>query len=161
MKSWAEITVRTYEKILKEMLNKDKYSSETELGLRLVSIITGIDYKELLEYSSEQFNELAKELEFLNDVVTPSGKKEYIIKGRKFVALKNLNALTMGEAIDAEVIIKDVPQEKLLSSLLPILIREKVGKEIVKHSAEEYKKNLDLLQDNLSVADVIHIKDFF
>ena len=161
MKSWNDVSVRTFEKVLEVALQKDKFKSEMEYGLRVTAALIGMDYAEILKCTEKDFEELSKNLDWSAEEVTHNGKEEYIIKGRKFRALKNLNKLTFGAVIDLETIIKDAPQHNLLSKVLPILVREVVNGKLQDHSAEVYEKNFDLLQDHLSIADVIQLKDFF
>lgn len=161
MKSWNDVSVRTFEKVLEVSLQREKYSGDTEYGLRVTAALIDIPYAEILKYTEEDFQKLNEELSWSAEPVVHNGKEEYIIEGKKFQAVKNYNKLTFGAIIDIENIIKDAPQHKFISSVLPILVREVQGKKMVDHSAEAYEKYVDVLQDKLSIADVIHLQDFF
>jgi len=163
--SWEEVSVRTFESVLELALNEDAYQTKLEYGIRVTSVLTNIPYEDLLKLSNGKFKELQDMLSWSNIDVNYNGKKEYIIKGVKYLAISNYNSLTVGEAIDAELIIKDSPNHKLLSNLLPLLIRRVVsqGRKVVpdEFDGKNYNSNVELLQDNLSITDVIHLKDFF
>ena len=163
--NWGEVSVRTFESVLELALNEDAYQTKLEYGLRVTSVLTEIPYEDLLKLSNGKFKELQDMLSWSNIDVSHNGKKEYIIKGSKYLPIVNYDSLTVGEAIDAELIIKDSPSHKLLSNLLPLLIRRAVsqGRKVVpgEFDGKNYKSNVELLKDNLSITDVIHLKGFF
>lgn len=161
MKSWSDVKVKNFEAVVELAINKDKYKSETEFGLRVTAALLGIPYAEILTYSTEQFQQLQKDLEWSNKPVEHNGKTVYIINGRKYAPIKNPNKLTMGAAIDAELMISNSKEYDIISSLLPILLREVVGNKQLPYSSKDYYENRKLFSENLSIADVIHLKDFF
>ena len=83
--------------------------------------------------------------------------------------MSNYNGLTMGEAIDSELIIKDSTSVNLLSNLLPLLVRraETVGKgkkaKLVPtpFDATQYAELKEELKNALMITDVMQLKGFF
>lgn len=161
MKSWSDVKVKNFEAVVELVVNKEKYKSETEFGLRVTAALLGIPYDEILTYSKEQFQQLQKDLEWSNEPVKHTGKTVYIINGRKYAPIPNPNKLTMGAAIDAELMISNSKEYDIISSLLPIVLREVVGNKQLPYSSKDYYKNRKLFSENLSIADVIQLKDFF
>lgn len=162
---WNEVNVKMFEEILAVEEKKELFQTPTEYGLNILSIITKIPYDMLLKATAEQFTEINGKLDWTSKPPVPSRKNEYLIKGKKYLALTNLNQLTFGEVIDAEIIIKDFPSSKLLSKLLPILVRQAVTKDrkLVPSDfdATNYQANVKLLSENLMITDVLHLQDFF
>lgn len=163
--SWDDITVKQFEDIVKLNSLKETFETETEFGLRVISILINAPYKELLQLNANEFAAISESLEWSNKEIVPNNKNEYIIKGVKYAAITKYNSLSVGEAIDAELIIKDSEPYQLLSNLIPLLIRKAVYKDkkwiAGEFDADNYKDNVEFLSNNLSITDVIHIKDFF
>ena len=163
--SWNEVSVKMFEEILAMEEKKELFQTPTEFGLNILSIITSIPYGTLLKTTSEEFAEINSKLVWSSKPPVPTKKNEYLINGKKYLALTNLNQLTFGEVIDAEMIIKDTPSSKLLSKLLPILIRKAVTKDRKlipsDFDATNYQANVKLLEENLMITDVLHLQDFF
>lgn len=163
--SWDDITVKQFEEIVRLNGLKETYDTELEFGLRIISVIVDIPYKDLLVLDAKEFAEINEALDWSNKEIVGNKKNDYVIDGVKYVAVTKYNGLTVGEAIDAELIIKDSEPEKLLSNLLPLLVRKGVYKDKKwlpgEFDADNYKENIEFLSSKLSITDVVHIKDFF
>lgn len=162
---WNEVSVKVFEQILELAEKQELFETTTEFGLRVTSVITGIPYAELLKLTAEKFTVLQNKLEWTSEPVVPTNKMEYLIEGKKYLAIPNFKHLTFGEMIDAETIIKDTPQSNIFSKLAPILIRKAVTKDrkLVpsEFDAINYPANVKLLEENLMITEVVHLKDFF
>lgn len=158
---WSDVTVRRFENIVKIALKKDMYETQLEFGLRVISAVTDIPYNILLSVKPNQFKEIEDCISFSNVEIEPKNTKEYIINGIKYIPIENYNSLTMGECIDAELIIKDSEQYNLLANLLPLLVRRANKNKPEKFNPETYNDMKELFANNLKIEDVLHLKDFF
>lgn len=168
--SWSEVTVETYEKIQAHSSFLSEYKSQLEFVIELFGILLGIDALILKSMTKESFEILTKEIEWLNDDIPLKRQESFEIDGEKFVPVKDLKKLTTGDMISIEVLIADSNQNELLGNLLPILIRraKKVSKKSgkvkyvpAKFDADEYEDLKELFKKNLSIEDVLYLKDFF
>lgn len=166
---WHEVTLKKYKKIIVHNTLMQEYKSKTLFAIELFAILLECDVDLLKKMSQKDFNKLSEKISWANKKIIPTNKKQFQINGDLYVPVKNMNDLSMGEAVDLETIINDSRDEELLINLLPILIRK--AKTIVKdgenilvpsdYDMDIYNKTKQLFEDNLNVADVIKFRDFF
>ena len=167
--SWNEVSVARFEALLVVIGNEKLYDTIIEYSLGIISSLTEIPLVILKSINNEEFEMLGELFTWSNKDVVSSDRKEFIINGVTYVPVSNYNGLTMGEAIDSELIIKDSTSVNLLSNLLPLLVRraESVGKgrktKLVPapFDATQYAELKEELKNALMITDVIQLKGFF
>lgn len=163
--SWDNVTIADFRELMKVVRNQPMYDNDILFSLKLVSTVTKIPYEILEGITTEDFYRLQKELEWANIMATPSDKKEFIIKGIKYIPVTDFNQLKMGEVISCELLIKDSEPDELAGNLMPILVRRAVKhkrKEVpADYDSDDYDDNKELFLHNLSIRDALRYKDFF
>lgn len=167
--SWEEVTLEMFEKIVDLAGLLSEYKSRYQYSIEMLSILTGAPQEGLSKMTKKSFEELATACEWASTEVINTKKMNYVIDGVEYMAIKNLDSLEMGDMVSLELVISNTEPSKLLTNLLPILIRKakavnRGGKEVKipgPFVAEEYEEMKELFRKNLSVADVNHLKDFF
>lgn len=168
--SWAEVTLDKFNKIVKHSSLLNDYKSKTQFSLELFAILLGAEYDDVKQLTTASYAKLSEECEWVNKAIEPTNCDSFTINGELFVPITNYNQLTMGEAIDFEIIIADSPKEDILVNILPILVRKaKAAKRAdgvtilapAEFEADDYEANKELFKNNLMVADVINFQNFF
>jgi hypothetical protein len=167
--SWEEVTLEMFEKIVDLAAVFVDYKSRYQYSIEMLSILTGAPQEGLSKMTKKSFEELATACEWASTEVINTRKMEYVIDGEEYMAIQNLDSLEMGDMVSMELLIGNTEVSKLLTNLLPILIRRvkvinRGGKEVKVPGpfvAEEYEETKEIFRKNLSVADVNHLKDFF
>jgi hypothetical protein len=169
-KSWNEVSIEMFEKIMKQASILSTYKSQVLYSLEMFSILCGAPIDELKEMNRESFDKMGDLCNWVNDEIEPSGVSSWTIEGTEYKAVSNMNALTMGDNISLEIMINESDEANILGNILPILIRKtkQVTKEdgsvkvsITDFDAENYNETRDLFKKNLNVADVFQLKSFF
>lgn len=167
--SWDEVNLEKFKLIMEKNAQIKEYKSQILFGLEIFSILIDCPLQLLRSLTKESFETLTKEIEWINKEPVGVDKEHFIIEGKKWKPLKDLNKLTMGDNISLEMMIAESNEATLLVNILPILIREvKVIKEGGKEvevlgdfNAEKYEELRNLFQKNIFITDVINFKDFF
>lgn len=168
--AWSEVNLDLFEKIIKQTTGLSQYKSETEFSLDLFSILTGAPREDLMLMTRKSFLDLTEQINWVFEEVVPTKRKHWVINGEEFMAVENLNTLSMGESISLEIMIKDSNEENILTNILPILIRRvkkiqrtngKVKKEPASFDSNEYEELKELFKSKLTVPDVVELKSFF
>lgn len=167
---WNEINIEKFEEIYRLSNSLVDYESETLFALDMFAVLTGAPRTDLEKLTRKGFETLAEITSWANGDIVPSNKKLFTIDGEEFIALDNMNSLTMGETISLEMMIKESKPEELLANILPILLRRvkettdakgRVKKVPSAFNAEEYASLKSLFRKNLYVTDVYNMKVFF
>jgi hypothetical protein len=158
---WHEVSVGCFEEIVRLSGLFPEYNSNVAYTLDLFAALTGAPIESLKKMTRASFDILSEKIKWVNEEMMPSNKWEFEIEGEKWVALKNLDTLEMGDAINLELVIKDSNESNILSNILPLLIRKEVDGKIGDFDSENYELNKKLIKDNLMVPDVIGLKSFF
>ena len=120
---WHEVNLEMFEKIYELSSILHSYKSETEFSLDMFKVITGAPKEDLLKLTRKGFETLLKYTEWATGDIKPTGKKLFTIDGEEWMALEDLNTLSMGDSISLELIIKDSKDWEMLTNILPVLIR--------------------------------------
>lgn len=167
---WNEVNVGMFEKVMKHAGILSEYKSQVQYAIEMFSILTGAPVEDLNKMTRTSFEELSKSIEWVNHEVQPSNRKEWTFDGIDYMAVENLNKLTMGDTVSLELMINESNEENILSNILPILIRKvkevKVSGGLTKKvhadfDADEYNELRKLFSENLMVDDVIDLKSVF
>ena len=166
---WEEVNLEMFEKVVDLAAVFGDYKSRYQYSIEMLAILTGAPVEGLSKMSKKSFEELSTACEWASAEVISSKKREYIIDGEEFMAVDNLDSLEMGDVVSLELMISSSEVSRLLTNLLPILIRRvkvinRNGKEVKVPGpfvAEDYEELKEKFRKNLSVADVNHLKDFF
>lgn len=168
--SWTEVKLETFEKIVKHISVLSDYKSQYQYAIELFSILTDAPTDDLYGMTKASFEELSKRCEWASGDVEATDVKSWVIEGEEFMAVKDLNSLTMGDTISLELTIQNSQSWELLTNILPILIRKvkviskpdgEVKKVPEKFDADNYEETKQLFRKHLNVADVNQLKDFF
>ena len=166
---WEEISVRKFERIIKHSQFLSEYKSQTLFALEMFSILLDAPLEEVKRLNKESFSILSDKCAWVNGEVKPSNKIEFQINGDLYIAMKDFNTLSMGDAVSLELIINDSSNDNMIGNILPVLVRK--AKPIIKNGEtklvaedfndSEYSELKELFLDNLMIVDVIGLKDFF
>lgn len=167
--SWNEVNIEMFEKVMKHASILSTYKSEVLYTLEMFGILSGAPIEELRKMNRESFEKIGNLCEWANEEITPTGKNRWIIEGDEYMAVDNMNSLSMGDTISLEIMINESDEANLLGNILPMLIRK--VKKITKTNgsikelpsefdADNYDEVRNLFKKNLYVGDVFELKSF-
>ena len=167
--SWEEVTVAMFENLLDVSQRQESFSTEIAYSLAVISALTKIPVNILEGLEGDDFSKLGEAVSWSGKEIISNRKKEFLINGITYVPVSNYNGLTMGEAIDSEMIIKNAKPSNLISELLPLLVRRAIYKgkgkktKLVpsKFDVENYQELKEEMKHNLMITDVMQLKGFF
>lgn len=167
---WHEVNLELYEKIMVQLTILKDYKSEIEYTLDMFSVISGAPKEDLRELTRAGFMKMVEVCNWANEPIKATGKKIFVIDGVEWMAIKDMNKLSMGDTISLELIIKDSNEINIVTNIMPILIRpvkkikglngkfEKIPGEF---EAERYNEIKELFKKNLYIANIYDLKGFF
>jgi hypothetical protein len=168
--SWDDVKLKTFEELLHFIKTTNLKEGDILYTLKVFSILLNLDINILKCLTRAGFNSLAELLSFTKIEPTSSNTEEWVIEGKKFRLFKELNQITMGDSISIETLVKDMDDSYIISAILPFVVRPVLNRTNLDGTVEEdlgdvdYKrinKVRDLLSKNLSIRDVLILKDFF
>lgn len=167
--SWSEVNLKTFEKIKSLLAIFGEYKSINQYALDLIQVLSGAPIDKLKNMTRASFDELQGVISWVGEEVKLENKKVFNINGVEYMAVENLNSMTMGDSISLEIMIAESNETNVQSNILPILIRK--TKEIIKDGkvvkvpsefdAENYSETKELLLNNLKITEVMWVRDFF
>lgn len=152
-KDWKSISVKKYYDIL-EILN-DKLGDDIDKNIRLITLLSEEDEDDILNLPINEFEKLAKDLEFLKQMPNVDIRTEYEINGKKYNVFTNLKKMTAGQYIDFQTYQKDY--QKNMKYILSIFLIPQ-GKEYGDYDIDEVAEEI---YNNLSILDAHSITLFF
>lgn len=166
---WGEVSLEKFKLIMEKNALISEYKSQILFGLDIFSILIDCPVDNLKEMTKKSFELLTEETKWIYDSPKGCDKEDFIIEGRRWKPLKDLNKLTMGDNISLEMMIAESTDATLLINILPILLREvRIVKEdgvereeLLPFRAEKYDELRNLFQKNIFITDVINFRDFF
>lgn len=166
---WHEVNLKKFAEIITKNTQIAEYKSQIKFSLEILSILLGCAVEDLHNLTKESFEILTGEIGWLSDEPVGVDKDDFIIGGKKYRLLKDLNKLKMGENISLELVIKESTQADLLINVLPILLREvrevkngdQIEESLLDFSAEDYHNTKTLFSENIFITEVINFKSFF
>lgn len=103
--SWKEITIGEYTQIIGIL--KDDSLDELEINNYLLSILSGLDIKQIRQLTISEYSSFLKALDFLKSEPSAKIKKQYIINGNKYNSVLKLGNVTTGQYMDLQTLSKD------------------------------------------------------
>lgn len=166
--SWEEVNLKKFEDIMGQLSVFSEYKSQNQYALDLIQILTEAPKEQLVNMTRASFTELSNSIKWINEPIKTDRKNTFTINGEEYMAVENLNALSMGDTVSLEILIND-SKGTLELNILPILIRK--TKEIIKNGqvvkvpgefdADNYEETRELFKKHLNITEVLWIKDFF
>lgn len=158
--SWEDVTVEKFSNIWKIDV---KNLTQIEYTVKMVNHFTDIEEDILYMMSPEQFEQVAKTIEFTSVDVIGSKKDSIIIDGEEWFLKKDYDKLNMGEVVSLQIIMEQAKGNlsTKFAEMLCIFLRKKLpsGKlESFKNSFME--ERVDIFK-KASIADVNDLLLFF
>ena len=156
---WGDVTVETYQRL--KNIKAEDYKTPLLHTLAVVECLCNISDASIL--TAESFNEIAKELEFINKPIQKSEPKDINISGRTFRWMGNLNQLTMGEMVSIEQIIdiEDLTYDSSVDVIAAVLLRELNDKgEMLDFDSDNFAEYRELF-GGIPITEVRGSIDFF
>lgn len=167
---WHEINIEKFEKLVKHFSILSEYKSQYQYAIELFSILMDAPVEEMSKITKGSFEILATKIEWTKQDIPPTGRRNFIIDGEEYMAVRNLDALEMGDVVSLELQINNSQNWELLTNMLPILVRK--AKKVQKSdgtyktipgdfNADEYEETKELFRKHLLIADVNELRSFF
>ena len=120
--SWEDVTVATYQK-LKDIKEED-FETPLQHSNAIVKCLCNIEDIGFLTVQS--FNDIAKEIAFINEPITNDVVEEVNIRGEVYKWNGNLNQISVGEMLSIEQIIdlEDLSYTSSIDVVLAVLLRK-------------------------------------
>lgn len=151
--NWKEITISDFNRM--NDIN-DKFSDEYDKQIEIISVLTGIEFDDVLNIDLSTFNNLINESKFLSEKLEPIiPDKQYNLNGAIYDVILNINHLKAGQWID--IISWQKSTGKRLEDFLSIIMCP--GGEVYSLSIRD-KTRLDVL-NYMSIVDANNISNFF
>lgn len=121
-KNWSEVSLKQYQKVLNDVFNEEmenKTNEEegilfaTEINIKLIAALTGINEEKISELTLSEINSLASKLSFIKDF--PKAEKTSVI------AWKNIEEITYNDYVTYVTYAKD--GDKVVWQNMPIIMR--------------------------------------
>lgn len=103
--SWDEVTIAEFCEI-QDIMNSLNYN-ELEKKIKVLAVLAGVKDDEFDSYLMTEIHEMFKNLEFLQYEPTADVRDYYVIGGKRYKLIKNVNELTAGQFIDLSNYTKD------------------------------------------------------
>lgn len=117
-KNWNEITVDVFDKLkaLHPNTGEDVIINQLNDNIDILSVLCECDVDDIADLSASKFNELVRQITFLDDMPKVKIQEVYIINGHKYRVFLEIKDMTMSQYIDFQTLMKD--QEKNFKKLL-------------------------------------------
>lgn len=167
---WHEVTIEVFNRIAEVSMGLSNYKSDYQFSVDMFEAITGAPKEDLLKMTRRGFEVMTSLTEWAKEEIPKKEISNWNFAGFDWIAISDLNSLSMGDSISLEILLKDSEGHTLLSNILPFLIRKaktKVGadgkKKLVPSDLdmEEYNDIKEILTKNLMISDVMHLQGFF
>lgn len=121
---WNEVTVDQSARLYS--LDREN-KNEIELMVEVLNIFSSIDEEIIYMLTPDQFNTLVESIKFINDEIKSDLAESIKIGDEEFFLKKDFSALTMGEIISIETIMKQYGENLpgAMAKLLCIFLRKK------------------------------------
>lgn len=157
--TWNDIPLKKWVKIYPLIKAQKEASSEVDILIRIVSVLSDISYETLIDLEIESLGKVMELVEKLLQTEQEPGL-EFEIDGVKYVfALKDGRKMTAAEYIDCDILLKDF--EKNLHLLMAVLYRPEIDGKIEKYNSFKIYERGDLFLEKLSTNYVINASVFF
>lgn len=153
---WSEITINEYIQIIGIL--KDESLDELEINNYLLSILSGLDIKDVRKLSIQEYNNFLKASEFLKKQPSTKLKKSYIINNKKYNTTLKLSKVNTGQYMDLQELTKDYEStiENISKILAIFLIPD--GKEYGDYDILEVANEIE---NYFNIEDAVTLTFFF
>lgn len=154
--SWDEININDYIQIIG--IIKDDELDELEMNNYLLSVLSGLNIKEIRSLSIIEYTNCLKALEFLKKEPSNKIKKQYIINGKKYNSVLKLNKVSTGQYIDLQNLSKDYESTiENMSKILSIFLIPD-GKKYGDYDIDEV---INDIENHFNIRDAVSLTFFF
>lgn len=152
MMNWGDLTIRQYEEITKAYKENDD-----DLIYKLIAIVKGISYDEVLEKPWNEVEKWAADIKFLaQKPKSRMARKEYVINGKEYETSFDMTSITTAQYIDFQM---TAPQsEERIADFLSIILIPK-GKTYNKgYNIQEVQEDI---YNYFKIEDAMGLSAFF
>lgn len=157
--SWDEITLDEFIRLF----SIDRTDlNPLQLAIKTIEVLVGINEEILLMMNSNDFELIAKELEFTTKDVSPTQVDFVVIDGEEYWIKKEYNQLTMGEVISIETILEgaDFNIFKVMDKLLCVFLRKKKENGKLETFKGEFMERAPMFRQ-VPVSQIYNVFNFF
>lgn len=155
--SWTDVTIEQFDKLVELSNNTELSLSEREI--RIISVLTKLDYKDVAALDAPSFEAISNSLSFLNKKPEKSVPKEKItLLGKSYHVDLVPTAWTAAQFLDYKVI-AGMDIDKKSARLIACFIYPEGSK--YNDDSYDNEELVDVLYRNLSVPEVTGLTDFF
>lgn len=135
-KNWESISIKKFDEInnILSHINNVNEDEALEININLLSILCDVSVEEIEDLPLTEFSKLVKQTEFLKKMPKVDIKDNYIINGKKYVLLSNVQKMTTAQYIDYQTLVKNA--DKNVKELLSVFLIPK-GKKYGEYDLEE------------------------
>lgn len=158
--NWDDVSLKKMIDI--EYLDKSQLS-QMKKTIKLISILTGIEYETLLNINIEDFNKL--DLAWMQEKISINDLQNIItIDGKRFGIVKDLKQLSLGEYADLDEYSKS--DSKNLHYIAAILIRPIIQEDgdlyiIEKYDSKTLEDRANLFLEKMKLSQILGMSSFF
>lgn len=133
---WEDISIKKFDEIsnILSHINNVNEDEELEININLLSILCDVSVEEIEDLPLTEFSKLVKQTEFLKEMPKVDIKDNYVINGKKYVLLSNVQKMTTAQYIDYQTLVKNA--DKNVKELLSVFLIPK-GKKYGEYDLEE------------------------
>lgn len=156
---WEDVTVLQFSKIY----SKDENKTDYEHLVDMVTILSNIPKDVIMEMTTQQFQLLVEEIQFIKTEIKYEEKEVITINKEDYYFKSDYNQLTVGEDISLKIIMEEQNEGKTIYSLLPkmlcVFLRKKIDGKLEKFN--ESFMNRESLFNKVKIIDVNNQFTFF
>lgn len=134
--NWSEISIKKFDEIsnILSSMNNVNEDEALEININLLSILCDVSVEEIEDLPLTEFSKLVKQTEFLKEMPKVDIKDNYVINGKKYVLLSNVQKMTTAQYIDYQTLVKNA--DKNVKELLSVFLIPK-GKKYGEYDLDE------------------------
>jgi len=130
--SWKDISISQY----RALISIPDHVTEESKIIRTVSILCGINHKQVLKLTPKEILEINNSLEFIKNLPQGTFSERIIVNNQEFAIMPDLNALTMGELLDLEEYLAN--WNNSIHKIMAIFYRPIVKSDALSYTIEDY-----------------------
>ena len=154
---WEDISIKKFDEIsnILSSMNNVNEDEALEININLLSALCDVDAEEIEDLPLTEFSKLVKQTEFLKEMPKVDIKDSYVINGKKYVLLSNVQKMTTAQYIDYQTLVKNA--DKNVKELLAVFLIPK-GKKYGEYDLEEVMSDI---YNYFPIADARAVSFFF
>ena len=139
--NWQSISIKKFDEIsnILSSMNNVNEDEALEININLLSVLCDVPVEEIEDLPLTEFSKLVKQTEFLKEMPKVDIKDNYIINGKKYVLLTNVQKMTTAQYIDYQTLVKNA--DKNVKELLSVFLIPK-GKKYGEYDLEEVMSDI-------------------